>query len=63
MMCVCLTLQECFVTVYGDVPPEGSRKQLGVCGVCRQPMRMGDGSERRGQGKNSEYLAEYDDLR
>ncbi|WRT69089.1 uncharacterized protein IL334_006072 [Kwoniella shivajii] len=39
--------EECFVTVYGDVPPEGSKKVLGVCGVCRQPMRMADGGNKR----------------
>jgi hypothetical protein len=45
-----LTSQECFVTVYGEVPPEGLRKNLGVCGVCRQPMRISEGGERRGKG-------------
>ncbi|WVF65540.1 hypothetical protein IAT40_000268 [Kwoniella sp. CBS 6097] len=39
--------EECFVTVYGDVPPEGSKKVLGVCGVCRQPMKMADGGTKR----------------
>nr|XP_031861524.1 uncharacterized protein CI109_003128 [Kwoniella shandongensis]KAA5528596.1 hypothetical protein CI109_003128 [Kwoniella shandongensis] len=39
--------EECFVTVYGDVPPEGSRKILGVCGVCRQPMKMAEGVSKR----------------
>ncbi|WWC64019.1 uncharacterized protein I303_106625 [Kwoniella dejecticola CBS 10117] len=39
--------EECFVTVYGDVPPEGSKKVLGVCGVCRQPMKMADGATKR----------------
>jgi hypothetical protein len=47
--------QECFVTVYGDVPPEGSRKNLGVCGVCRQPMRIAEGERHRGKGGNSEW--------
>ncbi|RSH95238.1 hypothetical protein EHS25_000324 [Saitozyma podzolica] len=44
--------EECFVTVYGDVPPEGSRKNLGVCGVCRQPMRIAEGERHRGKGGN-----------
>ncbi|KAK8844039.1 hypothetical protein IAR55_006833 [Kwoniella newhampshirensis] len=39
--------EECFVTVYGDVPPEGSKKILGVCGVCRQPMKMAEGVSKR----------------
>ncbi|WVR09056.1 hypothetical protein IAU60_006117 [Kwoniella sp. DSM 27419] len=39
--------EECFVTVYGNVPPEGSKKVLGVCGVCRQPMKMADGATKR----------------
>ncbi|WWC91194.1 uncharacterized protein L201_006136 [Kwoniella dendrophila CBS 6074] len=39
--------EECFVTVYGDVPPEGSKKVLGVCGVCRQPMKMADGVSKK----------------
>ncbi|WVQ93206.1 hypothetical protein IAU59_000270 [Kwoniella sp. CBS 9459] len=39
--------EECFVTVYGDVPAEGSKKVLGVCGVCRQPMKMADGATKR----------------
>ncbi|OCF79197.1 hypothetical protein I204_01144 [Kwoniella mangroviensis CBS 8886] len=39
--------EECFVTVYGDVPSEGSKKVLGVCGVCRQPMKMADGATKR----------------
>ncbi|ORY20538.1 Pleckstrin homology domain-domain-containing protein [Naematelia encephala] len=44
--------EECFVTVYGDVPREGSRKNLGVCGVCRQPMRISDSGEGRRKGGN-----------
>lgn len=47
--------QECFVTVYGDVPPEGSRRHLGVCGVCRQQMKLGGGGggDRKGGNKSS----------
>ncbi|KAF8586332.1 hypothetical protein K439DRAFT_1556429 [Ramaria rubella] len=40
--------EACFVAVYG--PPPGSRasnlprkSNLGVCGVCRRPMKVGDG--------------------
>lgn len=44
--------EECFVTVYGDVPPEGSKKTLGVCGVCRQPMRIADREDRKARGNN-----------
>lgn len=45
------------MTVYGDVPPVGSRKNIGVCGVCRQPMRISDGGERKkGGGSQSTPL-------
>lgn len=41
--------QACFTAVYG--PPPGSsrpgpavrKSSLGVCGVCRRPMKIGDG--------------------
>lgn len=39
--------------MYGPVPPEGSQKNIGVCGVCRQPMRV-NGND-RSSGKNSEF--------
>ncbi|EAL20120.1 hypothetical protein CNBF4460 [Cryptococcus deneoformans B-3501A] len=39
--------EECFTHVYGEVPPEGSRKVLGVCGVCRQPMKLADGAAKK----------------
>jgi hypothetical protein len=46
------------VTVYGDVPPEGSRRHLGVCGVCRQQMKLGGGGggDRKGGNKSSKSL-------
>ena len=50
--------KECFVTVYGDVPSDGSRRNLGVCGVCRQPMRLTEGGGRRTRGNNSEFRPE-----
>ncbi|WVQ73592.1 hypothetical protein IAR50_003171 [Cryptococcus sp. DSM 104548] len=34
--------EECFSHVYRSIPPEGSRRILGVCGVCRQPMQLAD---------------------
>ena len=36
--------QACFVTVYGPVPKTLSarRKDIGLCGVCRAPMRLTD---------------------
>ncbi|OXG84252.1 zinc finger family protein [Cryptococcus neoformans A2-102-5] len=39
--------EECFTHVYGEVPSEGSRKVLGVCGVCRQPMKLADGATKK----------------
>ena len=51
--------EECFVVVYGEVPPEGSRRQLGVCGVCRQPMRIAEGGGKKFRAKNSKYLLLY----
>jgi hypothetical protein len=32
--------QACFTAVYGPVKLALSRRDLGVCGVCRQPMRL-----------------------
>ncbi|KAJ9106346.1 hypothetical protein QFC21_001492 [Naganishia friedmannii] len=36
--------EACFVEVYGPVPVSYSARQreLGVCGICRAPMRLGD---------------------
>nr|ODO03693.1 zinc finger family protein [Cryptococcus depauperatus CBS 7855] len=55
--------EECFSHVYGSVPPDDSRKVLGVCGVCRQPMKLADGPTKRdklaammGQTKGSRNL-------
>ncbi|ODO06033.1 hypothetical protein L198_01262 [Cryptococcus wingfieldii CBS 7118] len=39
--------EECFSHVYGTPPPEGSRKVLGVCGVCRQPMKLAEGGAKK----------------
>lgn len=38
------SLQACFVAVYGPVPVSlvARRKDVGVCGVCRAPMRLVD---------------------
>lgn len=46
--------QECFVTVYGDVPTHGSKRNIGLCGVCRQKMRIveGGGERKRSKGKS-----------
>ena len=41
--------QACFTAVYGPVPGAGRttavlrKSNLGVCGVCRRPMKVGDG--------------------
>ncbi|KAG9088359.1 hypothetical protein FRC06_002076 [Ceratobasidium sp. 370] len=39
--------EACFTAVYGQVPSSRMgalpRKNLGVCGVCRKPIRVGDG--------------------
>ena len=41
--------QACFTAVYGPVPGPGRstailrKSNLGVCGVCRRPMKVGDG--------------------
>ena len=49
--------EACFVAVYG--PPPGMRAtnvprktNLGVCGVCRRPMKVGDGDSGK---SNSEH--------
>ncbi|TYJ56141.1 hypothetical protein B9479_003127 [Cryptococcus floricola] len=39
--------EECFSHVYGTPPAEGSRKVLGVCGVCRQPMKLAEGGAKK----------------
>ncbi|ODN81110.1 hypothetical protein L202_03203 [Cryptococcus amylolentus CBS 6039] len=39
--------EECFSHVYGPPPAEGSRKVLGVCGVCRQPMKLAEGGAKK----------------
>ncbi|KAL1407629.1 hypothetical protein Q8F55_007062 [Vanrija albida] len=44
--------EECFVTVYGRVLPSGSSRNIGVCGVCRQPMRVSGTGGERSMGKN-----------
>lgn len=33
-------IQECFTHVYGDVPSSGSTRNVGLCGVCRQPIKI-----------------------
>ncbi|KAF9530403.1 Pleckstrin homology domain-containing protein [Crepidotus variabilis] len=38
----------CFIAVYGPPPTQGAKgiprkSNLGVCGVCRRPMKVGDG--------------------
>lgn len=50
--------EECFIIVYGPVPHDGSRRNIGVCGVCRAQMRVASGGhERISQKKNSELAA------
>ena len=52
-----ITAQACFSAVYGP-PPSSSKvgvirkSNLGVCGVCRRPMKVGDGD---GGKSNSEF--------
>ncbi|ORX39121.1 Pleckstrin homology domain-domain-containing protein [Kockovaella imperatae] len=48
--------EECFSTVYGDVKPGETKRNLGVCGVCRQPMRISEGASYKRRGKDSESL-------
>lgn len=53
-------MQECFVVVYGEMPSEFSKRKLGVCGVCRQEMRLGEGGEKRkGGSKTSTSLSPF----
>ncbi|KAI9636770.1 pleckstrin domain-containing protein [Dioszegia hungarica] len=50
--------EECFVTVYGEVPTYGSKRNIGLCGVCRQKMRIvdGGGERKRSKGKKLDML-------
>lgn len=52
--------EACFTAVYGPMPGQGRqasttprKTNLGVCGVCRRPMKVGDG----GEGKNNKIAA------
>lgn len=50
--------EACFVAVYGPVPQSAVARSrpLGMCGVCRQPMILGDDDEMGGKrGKSSEF--------
>lgn len=52
--------EACFVAVYGPVPESAVARSrpLGMCGVCRQPMILGDDDELGGKkGKSSEFAA------
>ncbi|GAA6015176.1 hypothetical protein JCM11491_000493 [Sporobolomyces phaffii] len=42
----------CFEAVYGDVSRAKNKSSgsLGLCGVCRRDMKIGDGSDRPGKG-------------
>lgn len=51
-----LIQQDCFIECYGSLPTGGSRQNYGVCGMCRQPMRITAGGQERGPGKSSELL-------
>jgi hypothetical protein len=48
------------VVVYGEAPSELSRRKLGVCGVCRQEMRIGDGGDKRKGGNKSSESISFD---
>lgn len=48
-----LIQKACFEMCYGEVPPPGSRKQIGVCGICRQPMRVAESAGRRSNKKSN----------
>ena len=56
----CIIFQACFSAVYG--PPPGQSKvgvirksNLGVCGVCRRPMKVGDGDGGKSNSKCFPY--------
>ena len=53
-----LPLKACFTAVYGPPPNQQARalprkSNLGVCGVCRRPMKVGDGD---GGKSNSSFV-------
>lgn len=44
--------EACFTAVYGPVVRGGARQtNLGLCGVCRRPMKIGDGDSSKGNSK------------
>lgn len=44
--------EACFTAVYGPVVRGGTRQSsLGLCGVCRRPMKLGDGDNTKGNSK------------
>ncbi|KAJ8297084.1 Rho guanine nucleotide exchange factor scd1 [Rhodotorula toruloides] len=49
----------CFEAVYGDVRAAKARTSgsLGLCGVCRRDMKIGDGSEAPGKGNKFAKLS------
>lgn len=51
-----ITDHSCFEAVYGDVNRAKGKSSgsLGLCGVCRRDMKIGDGGEGPGKG-NSEF--------
>jgi hypothetical protein len=56
-----LTFQACFTAVYGPPPSQQGRaaprkSNLGVCGVCRRPMKIGDGDSGKSNSSSFPYL-------
>lgn len=44
--------EACFTAVYGPVVKSAPRQtSLGLCGVCRRPMKIGDGDNTKGNSK------------
>lgn len=48
--------EACFTAVYGPVNRGGIRQtSLGLCGVCRRPMKISDGDHSKGNSKPNVY--------
>jgi hypothetical protein len=44
--------EACFTAVYGPVVRGGTiQANLGLCGVCRRPMKIGDGDNSKGNSQ------------
>ena len=59
---ISLSLKACFTAVYGPPPNQQARAlprktNLGVCGVCRRPMKVGDGDG--GKSNSSFFFSKF----